>query len=254
MPEALTDKIRATLASYYADVKALPNESAKTHRFSALIAELFPGTHAATDFAAGVEKVVRVERKGKPSHGFIDSYYGNAVIEFEVSLKTTGDEAERQLREYIAGLWNKEAKPVRPLVGIASDGINWRVFRPAIIGAPKGKLTEKSIELALLRELKLFPETFAEFWIWLTSLLFRPERLAPSLAGLPVDPCVARSNHDVPRFRNPSRVVQARRRTGPNWGFRRYTRRRAHSCTQETSRGQIHPHPDRGTACPRQKV
>jgi hypothetical protein len=80
----LDDTTRRTLSRYLTDVRQLPNESAKRHRFSALISELFPGSSAPTEFSAGVEKLVRVDTLGgETKRGFMDTYYGNAVIEFE---------------------------------------------------------------------------------------------------------------------------------------------------------------------------
>jgi hypothetical protein len=80
----LDDTTRRTLSRYLADIRQLPNESAKTHRFSALISELFPGSTAPTEFAAGVEKLVRIDTAGGGSRrGFVDAYHGNAIIEFE---------------------------------------------------------------------------------------------------------------------------------------------------------------------------
>src|ERR1044072_2331513 len=103
--DELTQKI---LLSYLNDVRVLPNESAKTHRFSALIATLFPGTSVSTEFAAGIERFVRIDTASGEKRGRIDAYHGNAIIEFEKSLKATGSEAERQLREDTAGVWKAE--------------------------------------------------------------------------------------------------------------------------------------------------
>src|SRR5947209_2324922 len=89
---------------------------------------MFPGTSAPTAFTAGVEKFVRIDTGTGTKRGRIDAYYGNAVIEFEKSLKATGDEAERQLKEYTAGVWQKEGR--RQLVCVASDGILWKTYRP----------------------------------------------------------------------------------------------------------------------------
>src|SRR3989442_9539337 len=104
MSVRITDRITESLRSYLTDVRTLPNEAAKTHRFSALVAELFPGSSATSHLAAGIEKVVRIDTQAGRKRGRIDSYYGNAVIEFENSLRATGTEAERQLREYVAGV------------------------------------------------------------------------------------------------------------------------------------------------------
>ncbi len=100
MAQILDEKTRLVLASYLADIRSLPNEAAKTHRFAALIGELFPKSSASATFAKGVEKVIRIDTAaGKKKHGFIDSYYGNAVIEFENSLKATGAEAGTTRRD-----------------------------------------------------------------------------------------------------------------------------------------------------------
>src|SRR5439155_20997808 len=96
----LDDTTRRTLSRYLTDIRQLPNESAKTHRFSALVSELFPGSTAPTEFAAGVEKLVRIDTaRGGRRRGFVDAYYGNAVIEFENSLKATEAHALEQLKE-----------------------------------------------------------------------------------------------------------------------------------------------------------
>ena len=101
----LDDTTRRTLSRYLTDIRQLPNESAKTHRFSSLVSELFPGSTAPTEFAAGVEKLVRINTAGGGSkRGFVDAYHGNAIIEFENSLKATEAHALEQLREYTSAL------------------------------------------------------------------------------------------------------------------------------------------------------
>ena len=183
----LDDRTRKILSQYLADVRSLPNESAKTHRFAALVAELFPGTPASTEFAAGVEKFVRIDTADGTKRGRIDSYHGNAVIEFERSLKATGDEAERQLREYSAGLWKKEGSQRRQLICIASDGIVWQTYRPRITTSSKLRITPDDIQLERLRTLTVSADTLADFWVWLTSLLFRTARTDPSAEQFKVD-------------------------------------------------------------------
>lgn len=103
MAETLDPHTREILRSYLREVKSLQNESAKRQRFSALIAELFPGTRAVTDFARGVEKLIRIRRPQGTKRGHADAYYGNAIIEFERSLKATLSDAERQLSDTYPG-------------------------------------------------------------------------------------------------------------------------------------------------------
>ena len=187
MSERLDEKTKAALRSYLADVRSLPNESAKTHRFATLIGELFPGSSAVTEFAAGVEKLIRIDTAAGQKRGRIDTYYGNAVIEFENSLRATGKEAEHQLRGYVSGVWAKEGKTPRPLVAIASDGIKWLTYRPTLSSDGRSKPRAEDVELEPLRELTLSERTLADFWVWLTSLLFRPQRIEPSAEQFRLD-------------------------------------------------------------------
>jgi hypothetical protein len=85
----LDDATQRILSNYLREVRALPNESAKTHRFAALISELFPGSPGIGEYSAGVEKFVRIDTASGQKTGRIDAYHGNAVIEFEKSLKAT---------------------------------------------------------------------------------------------------------------------------------------------------------------------
>lgn len=86
MAETLEPRVRDVLRNYSREVKSLPNEAAKRSRFAALIAELFPGTIAVTEYSRGVEKLIRISRPSGEKRGHADAYYGNAIIEFEKSL------------------------------------------------------------------------------------------------------------------------------------------------------------------------
>lgn len=188
MADRLDDRTRECLRSYLADVKSLPNESAKTTRFAALIGELFPGTRAVTLYAQGIEKGVRIDRGNqKSATGRVDSYYGNAVIEFERSLRATGRTAEQQLREYVAAIWSEEGLPYRPLLAIASDGIVWRYFTPRLHEDHLGPPTTAAVALDLLQEHTVSEESLADFWLRLTSLLFRDNNVLPTAEQLRLD-------------------------------------------------------------------
>lgn len=176
MPEILEPKTKETLRAYLRDVKSLNNEANKTSRFNALIGELFRGTKAVTEYPRAVEKVIRIDQAAGQKNGRADAYYGNAIIEFEKSLSATLEEAKRQLCEYVAGTWQKEkTRSLRPLLAIASDGIRWISYRPVL---PEGeKPTPQSVVLDELRDFRLTEETLGDFWLWLTSLLFRPQQV-----------------------------------------------------------------------------
>ncbi len=184
MAETLEPRVREILRSYLREVKALPNEAAKRSRFAALIAELFPGTSAINEYSRGVEKLIRINRSSGEKRGHADAYYGNAIIEFEKSLSATLAEAESQLREYVAGTWQTDKAP-RSLLAIASDGIQWRIYRPIL---PAGeKPTPETVTLDELRPFKVTDESLGDFWLWLTSLLFRPQQIEPSAERFQLD-------------------------------------------------------------------
>src|SRR5712671_3114978 len=184
----MSDSVQRALREFLLDVRQLPNESAKSHRFSMLVSALFPGSKAISEVAGGIEKrLLRIDTASGTKRGRMDLYYGNAIIEFENSLKATGDEAERQLCEYTAGTWAKEGKRRRPLLCIASDGIVWKTYAPIMKGGADALVTAEAIELRPLREFTLTPESLHGFWIWLTTLLFRPGQMEPTTERFRID-------------------------------------------------------------------
>ncbi|MEN3331474.1 MAG: hypothetical protein V7641_839 [Blastocatellia bacterium] len=182
----IDESTRNTLSQYLTDIRSLPNESAKTNRFSALVATLFPGTSASTELAAGVEKMIRIDTLDGEKRGRMDAYYGNAIVEFERSLKATGAEAERQLREYTAGVW-KKSKERRQILCVASDGIVWKTYRPSLKEGTKAKVTPEDVVLESLRTIEVTEQTLDDFYMWLTSFLFRPSRIAPTASQFQFD-------------------------------------------------------------------
>lgn len=169
--DGLDAKTRSSLLRFSRAVRELPNESAKTHLFMGLVGELFPDTVA--KIAQGIEKLVRVEMGERgPARRKIDAYHGNAIFEFENSLKATEEVALGQLREYAAGIWSEEKPPRRPLVCIAADGVEWKVFRPQLRAGAASRPRPEDVQLEHLRTLKLSDESIREFWLWLTSTLF----------------------------------------------------------------------------------
>ena len=175
------------LTKYLQDVRNLQNESAKTHRFAMLLGELYLDPHLTKSYTSSIEKrILRIDTGHGVKKGRADAYHGNAVIEFENSLKATGTHAKEQLREYVSGIWNSEPKR-RALLAIATDGIVWQTYRPSIRGNEKTKVSAKDVHLELLREFTLSRNTFHEFWIWLTSLLYRPQQTRPTAEQFTID-------------------------------------------------------------------
>jgi hypothetical protein len=108
------------------------NEASKTFYFLNFISEIFKGVKA--DYAESIipelEKYVR-RKKGTVvvESGRIDVLLGNLIIEFESDLSSKLEEAKEQLREYVAILWSEQKHRIQ-WISLASDGINFHVYRP----------------------------------------------------------------------------------------------------------------------------
>lgn len=169
MPETLEQRTKDILRSYLHQVKALPNESAKRARFASMIGELFPRSAAIAEYARGVEKLIRIRRPEGEKRGRADSFYGNAIIEFEKSLAATLADAEDQLREYIAGSWQSDGSD-QSMLAIASDGVTWRVYRPILI--PGSQPSPETVNLDLLWDFTVSDETLSVFLALANQLSF----------------------------------------------------------------------------------
>jgi SAM-dependent methyltransferase len=180
MAESLDGSTKRLLADFLAEIRVLPNESAKTHRFIALVGQAFPGSAILSKLTAGIEKAIRIQLPEKAKKGHIDSYFGNAVIEFEYSIKATGKVAEQQLREYCSGVWAKEGKPYRPLLAFASDGVVWRTYRPSLPSNLEEPPKPGDVNLEPLRELTVTDSNLFDFYLFLNTLLFRMGGVVPS--------------------------------------------------------------------------
>jgi hypothetical protein len=177
MANSLTEETARTLRAYVQDIRATPSEIGKRERFSALPGALFGNTREIGLYSRGAETSLRIKTPSSVRRGSADTLYGSAVIEFERSLKHTLTEAEQQLREYVAGIWQSEPATRRSLDAVATDGAHWRIYRPAL---PDGaSLVPDSIVLELRREIALNEETLGDFYRWLDLFLFRPSQIEP---------------------------------------------------------------------------
>lgn len=185
MLSSLTESISRTLRSYLSEIKSTSSEIGKRERFSALLGTLFSNTREVGIYAKGAETSLRITTPQGMKRGRADTIYGSAIIEFEKSLKQTLSEAERQLREYVAAIWQKEPVLRRNLDAVATDGLRWRIYRTVL---PEGaKLAPENIVLDLRREITLKDDTLGDFYRWLDIFLFRPNQLEPSSVAIRED-------------------------------------------------------------------
>jgi hypothetical protein len=185
MPLALTDDTLQVLRAYVRETKSTPSEIGKRERFSSLLGVLFGSTREIGIYTRGAETSLRITTPERIKRGSADTIYGSAVIEFEKSLKQTLTDAERQLREYVAGIWQNEAASRRNLDAVATDGIHWRIYRPVL--PEDAALVPENIILELRREIQLKEDTLNDFYRWLNLFLFRPSQLEPTSDAIQED-------------------------------------------------------------------
>ncbi len=90
--------------------------------------------------AEGAETHTKFEKDGTLRHGFVDTLIGATAVEYEPNLTKLGVEqhAQDQVRDYIAGQVN-DGVSIDILVGITSDTIRWRAFRPVLVQGSEDK-------------------------------------------------------------------------------------------------------------------
>jgi len=185
MTLSLTEITAQALRAYLREIKTTHAEIGKRERFSSLLGTLFPNTREVGIYARGAETSLRIQTPEKEKRGRADTMYGSAIIEFEKNLKQTLSEAERQLREYVAGIWQSEPTSRRSLDAVATDGIHWRIYRPVL---PENvNVVPENIVLDLRREIQLKDDTLNDFYRWLNLFLFRPSQLEPTSEAIRED-------------------------------------------------------------------
>ncbi|HIC94212.1 MAG TPA: hypothetical protein EYP09_08190, partial [Anaerolineae bacterium] len=179
VPDHREPHIEKSIRTYLKEVQELSTESAKSHRFSILLHDLF-GLESSfiEDYLKGAEKYVRTRRKDRILRGEIDNLFGNLVIEFERDLDRKLSEAEGQLRRYIACLWSEEDPQQRtPYLCLAADGVKFKVYSPR---APLRRAVEP--EEVLLNEIESLDWREIPpkgIYFWLDRHFQRREILAP---------------------------------------------------------------------------
>ncbi len=181
----LTESTSHVLRAYLREMKSTHSEIGKRERFSSLLGTLFGNVREVGIYARGAETSLRIKSPAGFKRGSADTIFGSAIVEFEKSLKHTLTEAERQLREYVAGIWQSEPLSRRNLDAVATDGVRWRIYRPVL---PEGaELIPDNILLELRREIQLKDDTLSDFYRWLNIFLFRPSQIEPTSEAIRED-------------------------------------------------------------------
>ena len=167
---------------YLREVGQLNTETARSHRFSMLLQELFGfEPHFIESYCRGIEKYLKVKQKDRILKGETDNLFGNVIIEFERDIFKKRTEAERQLRHYTAILWSQEPVDSRtPYLCIATDGVRFVTYAPALIKTKVKDVAPDDVHLNVLEEADWTKFTPQEVFYWLDRYFLRKEVLLPT--------------------------------------------------------------------------
>jgi SAM-dependent methyltransferase len=170
------------IGRYLTEMGKLPGEPARSHRFSILANELLgcqPGL--IEDYLSGIEKHLRVRQKDRMLRGRADALFGSAIIEFESQIPKNLPQAESQLRRYVAIVWSRERpEERRPYLCIATDGVRFRTYSPAVGDPGAAEITDHDVQLTLLEESDWSKLEAREVFYWLDRHFVRQEILHPT--------------------------------------------------------------------------
>jgi hypothetical protein len=136
------------------------NEEARKQLFILHLRSIFPEEEYRSRFealAAGAETRVATAPSALSgaAWGFMDTRNGELVIEFKANLlrQSAYDEAEVELKRYIAGLWTDEGFGAS-FCCVATDALRWHVLRPLpVTTPPDGRYTAEMVSLEVAETL-----------------------------------------------------------------------------------------------------
>jgi methylase of polypeptide subunit release factors len=158
------------------------SEPARSQRFTLLLRDLFGDIHPRfiEEYLGGVEKSLRAPQTDLVLRGRADALFGNVVVEFERDLtdRRRMEEAQEQLRRYVAILWSGEPPDARtPYLCIATDGVRFYAWTPVLDDSavrPEAVRLE-SVDGVDASQL----ERPGDLYFWLDRYLLRKERMSP---------------------------------------------------------------------------
>ena len=157
------------LPKYIEEVKLKHSENAKAVAFSSFIQKVFNVESRDLDFEIPIKTTV-MEMKGR-----IDTVFGNLIIEFKKDLNKSLEDAKDKLIKYFQAY--REKYPDSKYIGIASDGIYFKVFYSVV----KENVV---VDLEEIDELNLENRKVEDVFRWFDSYFFSSEKITPTSSDL----------------------------------------------------------------------
>jgi len=182
IPDIREDSFDTIFQQYLREIEHLNKESARSHRFTILINELFKiEPNFIESYVKGIEKYIKSKQKDQILRGEVDNLYGNVIIEFESNIPKNIKEAEEQLRRYVSILWSHESVGNRtPYLCIATDGVRFITYSPLLSIEISEDIKPDNVNLQILEEIDWKKFKSYEIYYWLDRYFLRQEILHPT--------------------------------------------------------------------------
>lgn len=152
------------LPDYIHDVKSKHQENAKAFAFSSFMQRVFGVESKDLDFEKSIKTEVMQMR------GRIDAVFGNIIIEFKKDLSLGLETAKEELLKYFQAYLEKSETN---FLGIANDGIHFKVFYPIIN-------SNQVTDVEEIDEIDLEKSSAKEIFLWFDSYFFSTEKIVPT--------------------------------------------------------------------------
>jgi len=166
--EQIVAVLEEELPKYIHEVKSKPQENAKAFAFSSFIQRCFGIESQELDF----EKSIKTE--AMQMRGRIDAVFENIIIEFKKDLSSGLDVAKEELHKYFQSYLERSETN---FLGIANDGIHFKVFYPIIEENKVVGVEEKD-------SINLEKSSAQQVFQWFDSYLFSTEKITPTSADI----------------------------------------------------------------------
>jgi len=165
-------QLKNELPTYISTIKSKHSENSKAVYFSSFITKIFGVEPAEIDMEVPTKSYFLGLR------GRIDALFGKLILEFKKDLRPNLDEAKKELKKYFQSYHEKF--PGEDYIGIANDGILFKVYRPEF---EFSKTHEKIavIDLEEIDSLDLDKEKDPQkIYLWFDSYLFSSDKITPT--------------------------------------------------------------------------
>ncbi|MDP3047161.1 MAG: hypothetical protein Q8O07_06755, partial [Chloroflexota bacterium] len=181
--------VDGAITGYLERIAPVTGEAARSQLFTALLETLF-GLQARflEDHEPDAERYVRVRHKDTVLVGATENLFGNVIVEVEGDLRQARrlDQAQVQLRRYLACLWSARTPVQRErFLCLAADGVRFAVYAPSALEPDRDTIVPLEVSLFCLDRLDAGQMSNPrDLYQWLDRHLCRQAPLPPAPASI----------------------------------------------------------------------